>query len=77
MNKAAFRMLPKIFSLGDCVWSNWLDTDCSVTCGIGTKIRRRYIRMPADNEAGGTCDSVTQKLEACDTKITCKHWVTS
>ena len=61
------------FSLGDCVWSGWLETDCSATCGNSTKIRRRYERIPADPEEGGTCDNVTQEIETCDTNI-CKSW---
>ena len=60
----------------DCVWSEWQDTDCSVTCGVGEKIRRRYVRIPADLKAGGTCNDSFQKTVRCDTLIPCKAYGT-
>ena len=57
------------FDLDNCVWSEWLETECSVTCGIGKKIRRRYVRIPA--EAGGTCDDSNEEAIDCDTRIPC------
>ena len=70
---AVFVLKGKSFLSGDCIWSKWYDTECSVTCGIGTKIRKRYSRVPPHLVEGGNCDNVTQKLESCDTKIPCKH----
>ena len=61
----------QFFGLGDCVWSKWLETDCSTTCGNGTKIRRRYSRIPADPVAGGNCENETQMIESCDVKQFC------
>ena len=57
---------------GRCIWSEWIDSDCSVTCGVGMKVSRRYIRFPAEIDADGTCDNVTRKSETCDTNIHCK-----
>ena len=59
-------------NLGDCIWSEWLDTDCSVTCGKGTKTLRRIERKPAEIEDGGTCSGSNEKIEPCDTRIPCK-----
>ena len=63
-----------LINLGDCVWSEWLDTDCSVTCGKGTKTQRRFVRKPCEIENGGTCDGLNEKTEPCDTRIPCKYY---
>ena len=61
-------------NLDNCVWSEWLDTDCSVTCGKGTKTQRRFVRKPCEIESGGTCDGSSEKIEPCDTRIPCKYY---
>ena len=51
----------------DCVmseWSSW--TDCSKTCGGGTKTRTRKIETPSAN--GGVACSSTFEEQACNTQ---------
>ena len=70
-----FLLLMHLFiNLDNCVWSEWLDTDCSVTCGKGTKTQRRFVRKPCEIENGGTCDGSNEKTEPCDTHIPCKNY---
>ena len=61
-------------NLGDCIWSEWLNTDCSVTCGEGTTTLRRFLRKPAEIENGGNCDGLNEKIEPCDTRVPCKYY---
>ena len=58
--------------IGTCSWSEWWETDCSVTCGRGTLTRTRYNRVPRSIEEGGNCKNLTETQERmCDTKILC------
>jgi len=49
----------------DCVMSEWSgSTACSVSCGEGTKIRYRSVRLNASN-GGVPCADTTQEATAC------------
>ena len=61
-------------NLGDCIWSEWMDTACSKTCGQGTKTIRRFVRKPEEIVNGGNCDGSTEKIKQCDTRIPCKSY---
>ena len=62
------------FNIGTCSWSEWWETDCSVTCGQGTVTRTRYNRIPQAIEGEGSCTNLTEKHEEiCDTKIPCMN----
>ena len=46
-------------------WTNWRQwSSCSVTCGLGTEIRRR--RCPS----GGNCIGPSDETRACD-RVSC------
>ena len=62
-----------LFKIGHCVWSEWWDTDCSKTCGIGKKIQRRYNRIPGSLDAEASCGNLTETREIdCHNKAPCK-----
>ncbi len=41
-------------------WSDW--SDCSVTCGKGTRIRQRTLKSPAEL---GECNEELEQMEKC------------
>ena len=46
-----------------CIWGEWVENDCSATCGPSTKIRRRYARIP--EAANGNCTGTNETIP-CD-----------
>ena len=49
-------------------------SQCSKTCGQGTKTIRRFVRKPEEIVNGGNCDGSTEKIKQCDTRIPCKSY---
>ncbi|KAI8492290.1 hypothetical protein Bbelb_301870 [Branchiostoma belcheri] len=53
-------------------WSSWASwSDCSVTCGLGTRTRTRTCTNPVPANGGADCDGQAQETEQCDTGVTC------
>ena len=53
-------MILFIINLVDCVVSEWeVWTECSKSCGKGTKTRDRQVLIPAAND-GRECSSLTE-----------------
>uniref|UniRef100_A0A7M5WTV6 Hemicentin-1 n=1 Tax=Clytia hemisphaerica TaxID=252671 RepID=A0A7M5WTV6_9CNID len=50
-------------------WSGF--GECSVTCGVGTKTRRRECDQPKPSGGGKTCQGETTQTENCDTQVNC------
>ena len=46
-----------------CAWGNWTTGECSVTCGIGTRVDTRVKTIMESN--GGKCDGCDIKIESC------------
>ena len=46
-----------------CVWKEWEEGDCSVTCGIGTKFNTRTKLVVEAN--GGTCSGQSMEIKEC------------
>ena len=50
-----------------CVWNEWGEwSDCTVTCGGGTKTKTRTVLKEATN-GGPACDGEAEEQEACST----------
>ena len=53
----------------DCEYQDWaVWTSCSVTCGGGTKSRRKFIKTNAQN-GGRECDNNNLEKIQCNTQI--------
>ncbi|XP_066275229.1 SCO-spondin-like [Branchiostoma lanceolatum] len=53
-------------------WSDWSPwSDCSVTCGVGTRIRNRACTNPAPANGGADCVGPDQETQECDTGVPC------
>ena len=50
-------------------WGEW--TRCSVTCGTGTKTRRRYCDDPPPSNGGKPCEGANAQKMPCITGIPC------
>ena len=48
----------------DCVWSDWQNGKCSVTCGGGTRTNNRSKLVVEKN--GGVCVGESTKQENCN-----------
>ena len=46
-----------------CAWGDWTLGECSVTCGIGTRVDTRVKTIMESN--GGKCDGCDIKIESC------------
>lgn len=47
-------------------WSGWSDcSECSVTCGVGTCVRRRVCNNPAPAFGGSLCSGSGEQTETC------------
>ncbi|XP_066268291.1 coadhesin-like [Branchiostoma lanceolatum] len=46
-------------------WSDWVDGECSVTCGDGTQTRTRTCDNPAPENGGADCDGDASEVVAC------------
>ena len=46
-----------------CVWKEWEEGECSVTCGIGTKMNTRTKLVVEAN--GGTCSGQSTEIKEC------------
>ena len=51
--------------LVDCLWGPWKTSQCSTSCGNGTKILTRSIFRNETN-GGKPCSGTTEKVVACD-----------
>ena len=48
-------------------FSNWSDfTKCSVTCGVGTKSRKRMCTNPAPKHGGKFCQGILEETHPCE-----------
>ena len=45
------------------MWKEWEEGECSVTCGIGTKINTRTKLVVEAN--GGTCSGQSTEIKEC------------
>ncbi|XP_035686772.1 coadhesin-like [Branchiostoma floridae] len=53
-------------------WSNWSPwSDCSVTCGNGTKSRDRSCTDPAPKNGGAECDGDPEQTKGCNSEVSC------
>ena len=48
----------------DCVWGEWENSACSVTCGVGTQTNTRTKKTPEKH--GGLCPGPATETKACD-----------
>ena len=48
-----------------CQWGNWSQSECTATCGNGTRTLTRSIITEAQN-LGTPCTGEKTKIEACD-----------
>ena len=46
-----------------CVWNDWVQGECSKTCGTGTRTNHRTKLV--DEEFGGTCSGQPSEIEEC------------
>ena len=50
-------------------WSEWTDfTECSESCGGGTKTRSRSCTNPAPADGGAQCQGESSEEETCNTE---------
>jgi len=49
----------------DCQWSEWVATDCSATCGGGSRTKTRT--KIVEEMYGGTCEGGSETVEDCST----------
>ena len=55
----------------DCVWGNWTEwTNCTSTCGGGTKSKSREISTYAAN-GGQNCIGANIMFQNCNVNVTC------
>ena len=58
----------------NCLWSEWEEnwSSCSVTCGEGTRHKRRNMTQEASkNPPGEACVGPNNKMESCFANISC------
>ena len=56
--------MSKVFLLVvDCVWDEWLEGECSATCGYGTKTKTRVKLVEESN--GGNCTGEANEISLC------------
>ena len=52
----------------DGIWNDWIEGECSVTCGFGTKTSTRTCEEPTNGGQECSCSDLedcTTKTEAC------------
>ena len=65
-----------IVNIVDCIVSEWeVWTECSKTCGNGTKARARQVLTPAAND-GRKCSSLTESSVCNEISCSSKCFVT-
>ena len=50
----------------DCEWGSWTIKGCSSTCGQGTRMKIRSVKIKATH--GGKCVGKNKMIEACNLK---------
>ena len=57
----------------DCVWGNWTEwSNCTATCGGGTKTKSREIAIYAVN-GGQKCTGARIISQICNVNVTCNN----
>ena len=49
----------------DCEWSDWSFGECSKSCGVGTRMDYRFVRVNASN-GGKDCQGLSNIQENCN-----------
>ena len=60
--------IPDHLFLVDGGWSEWSDSECSVTCGDGTITRERTCTNPEPEHEGAVCDGEPSASLSCNIK---------
>ena len=56
-----------------CAWDEWVEGECSATCGYGTKTNTRVKLVEESN--GGTCDGEATEVLQCQDVECPSTWI--
>ena len=56
-----------LISAVHCVWDEWMEGSCSVTCGVGTRTNTRTKLVHESN--GGTCTGSSTEDVICEDQL--------
>ena len=60
-------MMNFILIKGSCIWSAWVDGDCSAICGGGTMLKT--LTKILEEQNGGVCEGNNTMMRPCNTQL--------